>query len=54
MAIDFSPIISAFVPTDIVGAILSISAVLASIYVACFAIMAVVGMFGIKFVFWIQ
>lgn len=40
MTVDLSPIISALVPADIVGAILSVAAVLAAVYVVCFAVIA--------------
>lgn len=40
-AIDFSPIVSAFVPGDIVSVVLSVAGLLAVLYVVCFAIVAV-------------
>lgn len=41
MSIDLSPILTAFTPSDVTGAVLSVAAVLGFIYVVCFAVVAV-------------
>ena len=41
MAIDFSPIVSAFVPSDLISVVLAVAAALGVLYVAAFAVIAV-------------
>ncbi|MFN3812381.1 MAG: hypothetical protein ACK4S6_17380 [Roseateles asaccharophilus] len=41
MAIDFSPIVSAFVPSDLISVVLAVAAALGALYVAAFAVIAV-------------
>ncbi len=41
MSVDLSPILTAFTPSDVTGAVLSVAAVLGVIYVVCFAVIAV-------------
>lgn len=40
MAIDFSPIVSAFVPSDLISVVLAVAAALGALYVAGFAAIA--------------
>lgn len=41
MAIDFSPILNAFIPSDLIAVILSVAALLAFLYLVVFSVFAV-------------